>query len=232
MLYVEQFRYADNFSYLIYGEKEALVVDGGASTDIISFLQKNNLVLTAITNTHQHFDHTSGNDDLLRVFRANILGFTDLIDNKEIHLDGEIIVVYRTPGHSADSVCFHTGNILLSGDTLFNGTIGNCFTGDLYSFYQSILRLMTLPDETIIYAGHDYVRDALNFAKHLEPENKEIDKFRKLYNADHVYSTMADERRINPYLRFNEEPVIQLLKKKGLPRATEWERWQSLMSIQ
>jgi hydroxyacylglutathione hydrolase len=43
---------------------------------------------------------------------------------------------------------------------------------------------------------------------------------------------MADERRINPYLRFNEEPIVKLLKKKNLPYATEWERWKSLMSIE
>ena len=119
-----------------------------------------------------------------------------------------------------------------SGDTLFNGTIGNCFTGDLKSFYLSIKRLMTLPDETIIYAGHDYVRDSLFFARHLEPDNIDIDKFWNSYNSDNVLSTMAEERRINPYFRFNEEPIIKLLQKKGLPHTTEWDRWQSLMSIE
>jgi hydroxyacylglutathione hydrolase len=233
MLNVEQFRYGtDNFAYLIYGVKEAIAIDGGASGEIISFLKENNLTLRFVANTHQHSDHTSGNEDLLRATKAQFLGYDDLTDNKEIYLDGEKILVYRTPGHSTDSVCFHTGNILISGDTLFNGTIGNCFTGDLRGFYQSIKRLMALPDETIIYAGHDYVSDSLTYAKYLEPENKEIDKFRNLYNADHVYSTMADERRINPYLRFNEQPIIQLLHKKGLPCETEWERWQSLMSIE
>ena len=91
---------------------------------------------------------------------------------------------------------------------------------------------MALPDETIIYAGHDYVKDSLAFARRLEPDNKDIESFRKSYDANHVVSTMADERRINPYLRFNEEPIIKLLKMKGLPCATEWERWQSLMSIE
>jgi hypothetical protein len=43
---------------------------------------------------------------------------------------------------------------------------------------------------------------------------------------------MADERQINPYLRFNEESIINLLKANNLPCATEWERWESLMSIE
>jgi hydroxyacylglutathione hydrolase len=233
MLHVEQFHYgADNFSYLIYGKNKALAIDGGASPEILSFLKDNGLVLEIVTNTHGHLDHTSGNDELLRSTSAQFLDFADLSDNREIQIEGERIFVYRTPGHSVDSVCFYTGNVLISGDTLFNGTIGNCFTGDLKSFYLSIKRLMALPDETKIYAGHDYVRDSLAFARHLEPDNKEIEKFGKTDDADHVVSTMADERRINPYLRFNEEPIIKLLQKKGLPRATEWERFQSLMSIE
>lgn len=233
MLNVEQFRYgADNFSYLIYGKKQAVAIDGGAWEEILLLLEQNNLMLSFVTNTHQHMDHTSGNDQLLRSTKARFLDYADLTDNKEITISGEKIIVYRTPGHSTDSVCFYTGKYLISGDTLFNGTVGNCFSNDQKGFYLSVKRLMPLPADTIIYAGHDYVRDSLAFARKLEPNNKDIDNFRKSYDANHVFSTMADERRINPYLRFNEEPIIKLLKMKGLPCATEWERWQSLMSIE
>ena len=233
MLNVEQFRYgADNFAYLIYGTTQAIAVDGGAWQEIFSFLQKNNLTLAFVTNTHQHYDHTSGNEHLLKVTRAQFLNSAAFPDNHIIIIDGEIIVVYRTPGHTDDSVCFHTGSALISGDTIFNGTIGNCFSGNLKNFYLSIKRLMSLPDETIIYAGHDYVRDSLTFARHLEPGNKDIERFWNSYDPDYVYSTMADERRINPYLRFNEEPIVNLLKKNTLPHATESERWHSLMSIE
>jgi hydroxyacylglutathione hydrolase len=233
MLNVEQFRYdADNCGYLIFGKREAIAVDGGAWQEIIDFLKNNSLELAIVTNTHGHFDHTSGNDELRKLTKAKFLDFTELPDNKEIPIDGENISVYRTPGHTADSVCFYTGKALISGDTLFNGTIGNCFTGDLKSFFLSIKRLMVLPDETVIYAGHDYVKDSLAFARRLEPGNKDIDGFLNSYDSNHVCSTMADERRINPYLRFNEDPIIKILEKRSLPCATEWERWTSLMSIE
>ena len=232
MLHVEQFRYdADNFAYLIYGKSQALAVDGGAWQEMLAFLKTNGLSLMIVTNTHGHFDHTGGNEKLLKFTKAEFLAPNELAENEEIPIDGEKVSVYRTAGHTADSVCFYTGQYLVSGDTLFNGTIGNCFTGDWRGFYDSILRLMALPDETIIYAGHDYVKDSLAFARRLEPDNREIDIFQDSYDYNHVCSTMADERRINPYLRFNEEPIIRLLKKRGLPCATEWERWQSLMSI-
>jgi hydroxyacylglutathione hydrolase len=121
---------------------------------------------------------------------------------------------------------------LVTGDTLFNATIGNCFSGNQKNFYLSIKRLMALPDETKIYAGHDYLHDSLACARRLEPDNKDIDQFWNSYDHDRVYSTMADERQINPYLRFNEETIVNLLKKNNLPCATEWERWESLMSIE
>ncbi|OGP90063.1 MAG: hydroxyacylglutathione hydrolase [Deltaproteobacteria bacterium RBG_19FT_COMBO_43_11] len=232
MLNIEQFRYGDNLAYLVYGETEAMAIDGGAWQEILAFLESNNLSLKFVTNTHQHYDHTPGNEHLLRKTKAKFLNSSTLTDNQEIFIDGEAVVVYRTPGHTNDSICFHAGSALISGDTLFNGTIGNCFSGNLKNFYLSIKRLMALPDETIIYAGHDYVRDSLAFARHLEPENIDIDTFWNSYDPDNVSSTMAEERRINPYLRFNEEPIIKLLQKNGLPLSTEWERWKSLMSIE
>jgi len=232
MLGIQQFRYGDNLAYLLYGTTEAMAIDGGAWQEILSFLDANRLRLKFVTNTHRHYDHTPGDDHLLKKTSARFLDCTTLADNETILVDGETIIVYRTPGHSMDSVCFHTGNTLVTGDTLFNATVGNCFTGDLKGFFNSILRLMALPDETRVFAGHDYVHDSLAFAKHLEPQNQDIERFRQTLDPDFLYSTLACERKINPYLRFNEEPILNLIKAHGLPHATEWERWQSLMAIE
>jgi hydroxyacylglutathione hydrolase len=141
------------------------------------------------------------------------------------------VVVYRPPGHSKDSICFHSGNNLITGDTIFNATVGNCFSGDLKGFFLSIKQLMTLPDNTRIFAGHDDVRDSLAFARHLEPQNQDIEQYRQSRDTDFLFSTLAEERRVNPYLRFNEKTILKLISDKGLPHETEWDRWQSLMSI-
>ena len=140
--------------------------------------------------------------------------------------------MYRTPGHSIDSVCFHAGRYLLSGDTLFNGTIGNCFSGNLRAFYESIGRLMALPEDTVVFPGHDYVELAIAFARHLEPENRDVDAYMSNYEPDCVRSLLRDEFKVNPYMRFNDPKLIEILKKRGLPVDTEWERWQSLMAIE
>ncbi len=233
MLKIEQFRYAsDNLGYLIFGERSALAVDGGAVDEILEFLKIQRLELVCVTNTHAHYDHMMGNDELLRHTKATYLSPNELAKKGDVLLEGEKILIYPTPGHTGDAICLHAGNILLSGDTLFNGTVGNCFTGNLREFYHSIKKLMVLPDETVIYAGHDCVRDSVAFAKRLEPGNKDLDAFLSSYDPGHVYSTLAEERKVNPYLRFNDERIIAILKKRGLPVGTEYERWESLMSIE
>ncbi|MBU2026173.1 MAG: hydroxyacylglutathione hydrolase [Proteobacteria bacterium] len=233
MLNVKQFRYgSDNLGYLVYGANSGMAIDGGAADAILSFLAERRLSLLYAANTHDHADHTSGNKALLVNSRTRLLRRADLPDGCRMELDGEEIRIIQTPGHTEDSRSFYTGRALIAGDTLFNGTIGNCFSGDLEGFYLSIRKLMALPDETIVYAGHDYVKDSLAFARRLEPENAELAAFLASYDPGHVFSTLAEERRINPYLRFNEPGIVALLESLGLPRETEWVRWRSLMSIE
>ncbi len=233
MFKVKQFRYgADNLGYLVYGAASAMAIDGGAADAVLAFLAEHHLTLRHVANTHSHSDHTGGNRALLAGSQARLLAGVDLTDGARIGLDAGEILIIHTPGHTEDSLCFYTGKALIAGDTLFNGTIGNCFSGDLAGFYRSVKRLMEFPDETLVYAGHDYVRDSLAFARRLEPENRAIDAFRARYDPQHVVSTLAEEKQINPYFRFNEPGIVNLLEKRGLPRQTEWERWQSLMSIE
>lgn len=232
MLKVKQFRYgADNLGYLVFGVDAAMAVDGGAADAILAYVDQHRLSLHYVANTHTHHDHTCGNAALLAGSEARLLTGEELQGGR-IELKGQEIRIIPTPGHTKDSLCFYTGNTLIAGDTLFNGTIGNCFSGDLEAFYHSIRKLMELPEKTVVYAGHDYVRDSMAFAKRLEPGNRAIIDFIRRYDPDHVFSTLADEKRINPYFRFNEPAIVTLLARLGLPRETEWERWQSLMSIE
>ena len=236
ILKIKQFRYsADNFSYLIYSgipnSASALAVDCGAVDSILKFVKSENITLKWITNTHNHHDHTSGNLRLLEISGAQYLDIQTLIKLRSIEIDGQTIQIFHTPGHTEDSICFYFSKILITGDTLFNGTVGNCFSGNLNAFYHSIKMIMELPKETIVYAGHDYIRDSMAFARMIEPENKDIDWFLENYDPEHVFSTLESEMKINPYLRFNEQSIINLLRNKGLSTKTEIERWNSLMSI-
>lgn len=97
-------------------------------------------------------------------YNADNLGYLVYGDTSAIDIDGENIQVFHTPGHTSDSVCFYYDHVLISGDTLFNGKVGRCFTGDYNEFLQSIKTLLALHCETVVYAGHDYVEEYMAFA--------------------------------------------------------------------
>jgi len=230
---IRQFRYSrDNFSYLIFNDHEAVVIDGGAVEAIVAFLRSRSLQLRFVINTHMHSDHILGNRALLQQTGAEFLDCRKLTEMKRLGFGGEQIKVYQTPGHTKDSICLHLDAVLFTGDTLFNGTVGNCFSGDMRSFYDSLMMLKSLPDSTVIHAGHDYVRSSMAFARKMEPMNRDIDRYLERYDPQHVWSLLTDELLINPYLRFNEKNIITALKNRRLSVFTAYKRWVSLMSIE
>ncbi len=230
---IKQFFYGgDNLAYLLYAGTEALAIDGGAVDEILAFVAQNNLTLTTVTNTHGHPDHTAGTQRLVTASGATYLDHHGFVDQDTIDLEDEMVTVRLTPGHTEDSITFAADGLLITGDTLFNGTVGYCFSEDLDAFYHSIRRLMRYPGDTRIYAGHDYVATSLAFARHLTPGNPAIDAFADRYDRSHVFSTLDDERAINPYLRFNDPEIIALIASRGLPTDTEYQRWEGIMAIE
>lgn len=230
---IRQFRYAvDNFGYLLYGRRLALAIDGGAVDAICAFVERRSLTLAWVANTHRHPDHTTGNRALLAKSGATHLDMATLRRTPELQLEDERVEILQTPGHTDDAVTFFTGEALVTGDTLFNGTVGNCFSGDLEAFFRSIKRLCAFPPATRIYAGHDYVTAAMAFARQVEPANPAVDAFLKRYDPAHVYSSLAEEMEVNPYLRFNADSVVAALQRRGLAVDSEYARWQSLMSLE
>jgi hydroxyacylglutathione hydrolase len=229
---IRQFRYAsDNLSYLVYDDSSAAAIDAGAVGDILEFVKTRQLRLKVVTHTHDHPDHISGTRELAEQSGAHILDQQQLIADGHVRLDTMDLRVYPTPGHTPDSVCFFVPGYLITGDTLFNGTVGNCFSGDMHGFYDSIRFLMSFPPETVIYAGHDYVEYAMAFARLVEPDNQDIQRYLKHYDPSHVFSRLSDEMKVNPYLRFNTPEMTAILTARGLPVDTEYDRWKSVMDL-
>ncbi len=230
---IQQFRYAaDNLGYLLYKDRTAVAIDGGAVDAMVAFCRDKGLVLKYATNTHSHGDHTGGNATLTARTGAVLLDHRKLAADGYLDLDGARIDVWATPGHTADSVTFHWNGSLITGDTLFNGTVGNCFSGDLRAFLASIKKLMILPPQTRVYAGHDYVEESMRIARIIEPDNAAIAAYLAKYDPGLVRSTLADEAAVNPYVRFNTDALIDRMTRMKLPVATEMERWESVMSLE
>ncbi len=163
------------FSYLIGCEKtkDAMVIDPGGDVDrIIAEAKKTGLSIKYIFNTHHHFDHTDGNaalkertgskivmhtleDNMLKsVLKADIV-----INDEKIFKLGEIILqIFFTPGHTPGGLCLYAEGQLFTGDTLFVGDSGRTDLpgGHRPTLGASIRKLMELPDETIVWPGHDY----------------------------------------------------------------------------
>jgi hydroxyacylglutathione hydrolase len=227
---IEQFRYgADNLGYLIFSGTFAVAIDPGAVDEMVRFAQDRNIRISRVTNTHLHPDHTCGNEQMLEKTDAVFLDCRKFSDNEPIYLEDDVLTVITTPGHTRNDVCFAGDDFLVTGDTLFNATVGNCFSKDLDGFYFSLKKVMALPGTTKVFAGHDYVKESVEIAQAIDPDTPDILRYLENYDPDRVFSFLEDELRVNPFLRFNDKTMIQKLEQRRFPCATEIQRFKSLM---
>jgi hydroxyacylglutathione hydrolase len=171
MFFKQLQQHGDNFSYIIADDttREATVVDSSYNAgEITKILKTENLELKYIINTHDHSDHTSGNQELQSTFDAKIVAHKLFRATPDVTVnDGDIInigsipiKVIHTPGHTPDSISLLVDNQkLLTGDTLFVGECGRTDLpgGNSRSMYDSLFhKLLKLRDDVEVYPGHDY----------------------------------------------------------------------------
>jgi hydroxyacylglutathione hydrolase len=200
----------DNYIYLCcYHENNAFVVDPGESRVVLNALDKRGLNLTDVLITHRHIDHTAGAEDLkMRTGCRAISG-----EKAEISLAGDIgIQAIVTPGHTRDSVCYYVqpsethGGLLFTGDTLFIGGCGRPIGCDAQTLWHSLQKLAALPDDTLVYPGHDYTEENYEFALTIVPDNPVIkQRLNEIQQAQRqglptVPSTILQEKTTNVFL--------------------------------
>lgn len=160
-----------NFTYLIIDneEKEIAIVDPSWDLEkIFEIINKNKYKVTYIINTHSHFDHVLGNDQIIAITKCKVIQHKNSLEKHDISVnDGDkfmigktIVQVLFTPGHSKDSICLIVDfKIIITGDTLF---VGNCGRTDLpgsdpEEMYNSLFRkIIKLDNNMIVYPGHNY----------------------------------------------------------------------------
>ena len=211
----------DNYSYLIIdSNNNACVVDPGESAPIVNFVDRNNINLKFILNTHHHFDHIGGNIELKKRYNLKIIGFSEdknRIDGIDILLrDNEIwssekfkAKIIHVPGHTSGHICFHFYNdqIIFTGDTLFSLGCGRIFEGTNEEMYNSLSILKKLPDITKVYCGHEYTYNNSLFCLEHDKKNqilkeKIIDIKNKIKkNLPTIPTTIKDELACNIFLR-------------------------------
>jgi len=159
-----------NFSYIVYDEKNSIgaIIDPSWDLEkLLVFLEKNNITAKYIINTHTHFDHILGNDQISEITKAEIIQHEkstqkkerSVVDHENISIGDLNLEVLYTPGHSEDSICLIVNKkSIITGDTLF---VGNCGRVDLpgsnpEKMYDSLSKVANLDDSLVVYPGHNY----------------------------------------------------------------------------
>lgn len=190
-----------NFTYLIIDEKnnECIIVDPSWDLETIyEYLKKNNLQINFIINTHSHFDHTIGNEQVAKLTGAKIMQHISspllkdkaLEDGDRITIGSSSIDIVHTPGHSKDSICLILDNkMILTGDTIFVGSCGRLDLpgGSASEMFDSIYgKLVNLDGELVVLPGHHYGSKKTSSIKE-EKVNNFVFKFK---NKDEFLSFM------------------------------------------
>lgn len=225
-----------NFNYLIVCPEsgEALAVDPLDHKKCLARAKEHGWEITQILNTHEHGDHTGGNKAMIAATGAKLMAHVNASD-KIPGMDrglaaGDMVKVGKTvelesldtPGHTMSHVCLlsHTETpALLCGDTLFNAGAGNCHNGghpqELYETFAN--QLAKLSDETLVYPGHDYISNNLEFTLDREPDNEKakalLSKVADQNPDKALVSTLALEKEINTFFRLRSPSVIARLRE-------------------
>ncbi len=229
----------DNYAYLIRDEKADLcaVVDPSEFEPVANALKSHGWRLTHILNTHHHFDHTGGNIPLKDAFGAEVVGpakdraripamDTGVDEVTNWRFGTREVRVLEIPAHTRAHIAFVVGGAAFTGDTLFAMGCGRLFEGTALMMWTSLSKLMQLPDETLVYCGHEYTLNNGRFALTLEPGNsalarrmRDVEALRAK-GAPTVPSTIALEKLTNPFVRPHSN---EIRKRLGLEHASDVE---------
>lgn len=191
---MEQFLVGEmaNFTYLLIDEKNnsCIIVDPSWDLEVIfEYIKKNALKINFIINTHSHFDHTIGNEQVAKLTGAKIMQHTSsplhkdsaLEDGDRITFGNSTIDIVHTPGHSKDSICLILDNkMILTGDTIFVGSCGRLDLpgGSASEMFDSIYgKLINLDSELVVLPGHHYGSKKTSSIRE-EKENNFVFKFK------------------------------------------------------
>ena len=223
----------DNYSYLVIDEKNniACAIDPSEAKPIIKYLEKKNINLKYILNTHHHYDHVGGNQELKKKYNARVIGYRGdkdripeidtLVDDQEIwkqeSFEAKIIHI---PGHTLGHICFYFFNeeAAFTGDTLFSLGCGKIFEGSYEQMFNSLMKIKALPLKTKIYCGHEYTKQNAKFCIIHEKNNENLKNKIKIIdkklenNLPTIPSTIREELDCNIFLRSNKVETFSKLR--------------------
>jgi len=212
----------DNFGYLAHDQASGrtAAIDAPEAEAIRAALARTGWTLSDILITHHHIDHVEAIAELKSAFGARVVGpaaEADKIDGldvlvgdgDQVELGDSIFSVIATPGHTLGHIVFYdkAGGHLFSADALFSLGVGRMFEGTPSPMWEGLKRLRALPDDTLVYCGHEYSQGNARFALSIDPENQalaaraaEISALRAAGKATIPFN-LGEDKKANPFLR-------------------------------
>lgn len=231
---------SDNFGVLLHdaASGKTAAIDAPETEPILQALSEKNWTLSELLITHWHPDHVEGNLPLKERFNCKITGPKNeaakipAIDatvsgGDVVEFAGHRVEVIDCSGHTLGGISYYLPQekLLFSADTLFALGCGRLLEGTPHDMWASLSKLMALPDDTIVYCGHEYTLSNANFALTVDPGNAELvtraDKIKAQRERGEATlpTNMGLEKRTNPFLRPHDPAIRKLLNMESAPDA-------------
>lgn len=229
----------DNYAFLVHAKGKTALIDAPEAAPILAALQARGWTLDEIWLTHHHGDHIDGVAEIREQFGAVVKGNAN--DARRLppldkalnpgdafdFADTEVLVI-DVSGHTVGHIAFYVPEAAaaFTADSLMALGCGRVFEGTMDQMWQSLQRIAALPDDTMIYSGHEYTLANGRFALTIEPESDALQHRINLIRAARdlgeptVPSRLATEKETNPFLRAGLNSVKSFLNMSNENDAT------------
>ncbi|OAL37624.1 hydroxyacylglutathione hydrolase [Fonsecaea nubica] len=228
---------SNNYAYFVSDDetKDAVIIDPANPPEVLPVLEEKSktLNLTAIMNTHHHWDHAGGNKKLLSALSSQlpVIGGKDCEAVTKTPAHGSTfsigkniqVTALHTPCHTQDSICWFmedkstSERVVFTGDTLFIGGCGKFFEGNGTEMNKALNDILaSLPDDTKVYPGHEYTKSNVKFLKKVDGNNeavKMLEKFADENRETQGKFTIGQEKEHNVFMRVKTEEMKKVTGK-------------------
>ena len=227
---------SDNFGYLVHDEASGrtAAIDAPEAGPIKAALARRGWTLTDIFITHHHIDHVEAIPELKAAYGTRVVGprgeaqkINDLDElvagGGQVVLGETIFDVYDAPGHTLGHIVFHdkANKHLFTADALFSLGVGRMFEGTPGPMWEGVKFLRTLPDDTLVYCGHEYTESNARFALSIDPENAALQqraaevKALREQGKPTIPFSLGEDKLANPFLRADAPELAKFYGLEG-----------------
>ena len=222
----------DNYAFLAHDTATGTtaLIDAPEADPILAALSARGWSLDLVLLTHHHWDHVDGLPGLQAQHAPRIIGAAAdahrlpaldqaVSEGDRVQIGSATGSVLDVSGHTVGHVAFHFPDeqALFTADSLMALGCGRLFEGTPQQMWASMQKLLPLPDDTIVYSGHEYTQSNARFAATIEPSNTALTARIAQIDADRaagratVPSQLGLEKATNPFLRAHLSEVKQAI---------------------